>query len=79
MTIQLTLSVHDRLVYLLRYTRQGSLEDRQRIAGYAQWILYNLRLPHFLARDPARVIAALRDLSVLQPKDLMDGRNSAQP
>lgn len=34
MTIQLTLSAHDRLVYLPRYTRQGSLKDRQRISGY---------------------------------------------
>lgn len=29
-----TLSAHDRLVYLSRDTRQGSLKDRQRIAGY---------------------------------------------
>lgn len=51
LTIQLTLSAFDRLTHILRYTKQGSLLDRQRIRGYATWILYNLRLPIFLASD----------------------------
>lgn len=78
MTIQLTLTAHDWLTGLLRHTRNGSLKDRQRIARYAQWILFNLRQPHFLARgtllgDPSWVFAAMRDLSVLQHMPLMDG------
>lgn len=70
MTIQFILAAHDQLVYLLWYKRQGSLKDRQRIACYTQWILFNLQLPHFLAKDillgdPTRVLATLCDLSVL--------------
>lgn len=77
MTIQLTLTVDDQLFYLLGYMRQGSQKGRQRIASYAQWILVNLRLPHFLAMDillgePTWVLTAMRDLSVLQLKQLMD-------
>lgn len=50
LTIQLTLSAmllsalcFDRLTHVLRYTKNGSSLDRQRIKGYANWILYNLR------------------------------------
>lgn len=77
-TIQLTLAAHDRMVYLLGYTRRGSARDRERIAGYCNWILYNLRFPHFLSADiqrgdPSWLLGALRDLSVLQPRSLIDG------
>lgn len=70
MTIQFILAAHDQLVYLLWYKRQGSLKDRQNIACYTQWILFNLQLPHFLAKDillgdTTRVLAILCDLSVL--------------
>lgn len=70
MTIQFILAAHDQLVYLLWYKRQGSLKDRQKIACYTQWILFNLQLPHFLAKDillgdPTWVLATLCDLSVL--------------
>lgn len=51
MTIQLTLSVFDRLNHVQRYTKKGSLLDRQRIRSYATWILYNLRLPILLSSD----------------------------
>lgn len=47
----LTLAGNDRLFCLHRYTRQGSLKDVQRVEGFAQLILFNLRLPYFLARD----------------------------
>lgn len=51
LTIQLTLTAFDRLTHVLRYTKNGSHLDRQRIRGYATWILYNLRMPIFLAAD----------------------------
>lgn len=51
LTIQLTLSAFDRLTHILRFTKNGSHLDRQRIRGYATWMLYNLRLPVFLASD----------------------------
>lgn len=51
LTIQLTLAAFDRLTLVLRYTKNGLLLDRQRIRGYATWILYNLRMPIFLASD----------------------------
>lgn len=78
LTIQLTLSAFDRLTHVLRYTKQGSLLDRQRIRGYATWILYNLRLPIFLASDvllgdASWLLAAIQHLSILQPKSLMPG------
>lgn len=49
--IQLTLTTHDRLNHLLRFVSEGSEKDQRRVADYAQWILYNLRFPLFLARD----------------------------
>lgn len=78
LTIQLTLSEFDRLQHILRYTRQGSLLDRQRIKGYATWILYNLRLPIFLAADillgdPSWIQTAMRHMTILQPRSLMLG------
>lgn len=51
LTIKLTLSAFDRLIHVLRYTKNGSILDRQRIRSYATWILYNLRLPIFLSSD----------------------------
>lgn len=51
LTIQLTLAAFDRLTHVLRYTKNGSNLNRQRIRGYATWILYNLRMPIFLASD----------------------------
>lgn len=51
LTIQLTLSAFDRLTHVLRFTKNGPHLDKQRIRGYATWILYNLRMPIFLAAD----------------------------
>lgn len=63
---------------MLRFTKNGSLSDRQRIRGYAPWILYNLRLPIFLSADillgdPSWLLAAIQHLSILQPKSLLPG------
>lgn len=76
-TIQITLTAHSRMMHLLRYVRRGSDKDRKRIAGYANWLLYNLRFPHFLSRDitlgdPSWLKAAFEDLSVLQPRPLLN-------
>lgn len=78
LTIQLTLSAFDRLTLVLRFTKNGSLLDRQRIRGYATWILYNLRLPIFLSADillgdPSWLLAAIQHLSILQPKSPLPG------
>lgn len=75
--ITITRAAHNRLYHLLRFVRQGSDKDRQRVAGYALWVLFNLRMPSFLARDilrgdPTWLLAAIRYLPVLQPKELMD-------
>lgn len=76
-TIKLTLQAYDRLVYLLRFVRKGSEKDRQRIAGYASWILFNLRWPSFLTLDilrgdPSWITAAIKDLSILKERHLQD-------
>lgn len=78
LTIQLTLTAFDRLTHVLRYTKNGSLLDRQRIRGYATWILYNLKMPIFLASDimlgdASWLLAAIQHLSILQPKSLLPG------
>lgn len=77
-TIQLTLPAFNRLTHVLRYTKNGSTLDRQRIRGYATWILYNLRLPIFLAADvmlgdPTWLLAAIQLMPILQPKSLLPG------
>lgn len=77
MTIKLLLSTYDKLTHLLRFVKNGSTKDRQKIHGYNSWILYNLRLPAFLAKDILRgdaswLQAALKDLSILDPKELLD-------
>lgn len=77
-SIQLTLAAFDRLTHVLRYTKNGSNLDRQRIRGYATWILYNLRMPIFLASDvmlgdASWLLAAIQHLSILQPKSLLPG------
>lgn len=56
---------------------KGTQKDRERVHGYASWILYNLRLPSLLRKDllrgdPSWMRAALQDLDVLKPKDLLD-------
>lgn len=56
----------------------GSEKDSRRIAGYAQWVLYNLQFPLFLVRDilagdATWMLAAMRELSMLQAKSFMDG------
>lgn len=77
LTIKLQLSTFDKLFFLLRLTKQGTVKDRRRIHGFASWILYNLRLPSFLAKDilrgdPSWLQAALKDLNVLEPKELLN-------
>lgn len=76
-TIKLLLGTHDRLTFLLRLVREGTDKGRERIHGFANWIVYNLRLPMFLTRDilegdPTWLQAALRDLDVLRPRPIMD-------
>lgn len=78
LTIQLTLPAYDRLTHVLRFTRNGSELDRQRIRGCATWILYNLCLPIFLAADvllgdPTWLQAAIQHMSILQPRSLLPG------
>lgn len=76
-TIKLTLPAYDRMKFLLRHTRKGSDKDRQRIAGYASWILFNLRWPFFLSRDillgdASWLLAAMDDLRILRPRPILD-------
>lgn len=51
-TIKLTLPAYDRLKFLLRHTARGSDKGRQRIAGYASWVLFNLRGTSSLEMPP---------------------------
>lgn len=76
-TIKLLLSTYDGLIHLRRFVKAGSKKDRERRHCYASWILFNLRLPSFLTKDilrgdPSWLKAALQDLSILEPKKLMD-------
>lgn len=60
-----------KFCHVLRYTKNGSMLDRQCIRGYATWILYNLRLPIFLAADI--LLGDPSWLNILQPKSLLPG------
>lgn len=76
-TLKLTLSAYDRLRFLLRHVKNGSVKDRQRIAGYASWILFNLKWPSFFSRDllmgdASWLTASMTDLAVLRPRPLLD-------
>lgn len=84
LTIQLTLPAFDCLTHVLRNTKNGSNLDRQRIRGYATWILYNLKMPIFLASgimlgDPSWLLSAIQHLSILQPRSLLPGLMPVSP
>lgn len=61
-----------RLQRLLHFAASGTTKDRQRIHGYATWVLYNCRWPLFLSLDilrgdPSWLLAALAYMDITQP------------
>lgn len=71
-TLTLEKDTITRLIRLLDYAAPGTTKDRQRIHGFATWILYNSRWPLFLALDilrgdPSWLRAALHYMDISHP------------
>lgn len=76
-TVQILPSAHSKMRKLLAFVRPGSYKDRQRITGYVQWLLYNVRWPLFLAADIMRgetvwIDAALANMAIDEPHRYKD-------
>lgn len=71
-TLTLELQTITGLRCLLDYAAPGTVKDRQRIHGFATWVLFNSRWPLFLALDilrgePSWLLAALSYMDISHP------------